>query len=614
MVTKKKTLTKDKPKRTRATESAKEIVEPPTPAAISEIPQPVRDFLKTTSIPKGFVNPKEIALADLKKRVTEFSLRPTVPLEKLLATVNRIKPVVRPEVELPEDVKESIPALKPQVRRFHGVKIPLYWFPLPRLSSRCADRFGYMSATATRTATRLPFNVANQALLGQLGNMMGDAGRDPNPASHNPADAGVSTIPAGFTYFGQFVDHDITFDVSSTLDADTDANTINNMRSPSLDLDSVYGRGPGLDPFLYVFPASGPDTAIKLLRGTNTSIGPGGPSNNGAASGMVQQTNWDVPRMASTNTAAIGDPRNDENLIVVQFQHAMLRFHNAVVDMLVAVGFAGDIFAEAKRIVTHHYQWAVVHDFLERVCGVAAVNAAMATVNAPIGSSFRMPVEFAVAAYRFGHSMIRDTYFVNFNFPNATLGQVFEFNRNPRLPVFSNWVVDFNAFFDTGVPVLTHNKARKIDSFMAHGLETLPGFSGMMAILATRNLRRGLALGLPSGQGMANEFGIAPMTAAQLTSGLPAAEIAVLNSSGGLLLNRTPLWYYVLREAAVLGGGNQLGPVGGRIVAETFVRILKRDAASYLNASGGFTPMLPSAVPGNFTVADLVTFAGVTQP
>ena len=113
---------------------------------------------------------------------------------------------------------------------------------------------------------------------------------------------------------------------------------------------------------------------------------------------------------------------------------------------------------------------------------------------------------------------------------------------------------------------------------------------------------------------MANAFGIAPMTAAQLTSGLPAAEVTLLNSSGGLLLNKTPLWYYVLREAAVLGGGSQLGPVGGRIVAETFVRILKRDASSYLNVPGGFSPILPSAAPGDFTVADLVRFAGVTQP
>jgi hypothetical protein len=180
--------------------------------------------------------------------------------------------------------------------------------------------------------------------------------------------------------------------------------------------------------------------------------------------------------------------------------------------------------------------------------------------------------------------------------------------------VLSNWVVDFNAFFDTGVTVPVDNKARRIDSIMATGLESLPGFAGLMAILATRNLRRGLALGLPSGQGMANSFGITPMTTAELTQGLPAAEVNVLNSSSGALLNKTPLWYYVLREAAVLGGGNQLGPVGGRIVAETFVRILKRDATSYLNVTSGFAPILPSATPGDFTVADLIAFAGVNKP
>ena len=582
-------------------------------ASTSNIPALVRTFLDQTSIPKGFANSSPLTLPDLRKSVTELGVRPTVSMEKLLASVNRVKPAPVAIEKLPEDVKASILTLKPSVKRFHGVKIPLYWFPFPGLSSACAEKFGYMSSAATRTATKLPFNVATQALLAQLGNLMGDAGRDPNISSHNPADAGVSSIPAGFTYFGQFVDHDITLDVSSTLDVATDANTINNMRSPTLDLDSVYGRGPGLDPFLYSFPPSGA-TAIKFQRGMNTNTGPGGPSNTGAPGGMVAQSNWDVPRITGTNTAVIGDPRNDENLIIVQFQHAMLRFHNAVVDLLLAASFAGDIFAEAKRIVTHHYQWAVVNDFLRRVCGAAAVSSAMATVSAPVGSAFRMPVEFAVAAYRFGHSMIRDRYWVNFNFINATLDQVFEFNRNPRLPVFSNWVVDFNAFFDTGVSVPVHNKARKIDSVLANGLETLPGFSGMMQILATRNLRRSLALGLPSGQGMASTFGIVPMTAAQLTSGLPAAEVAVLNSSAGLLLNKTPLWYYVLREAAVLGDGNQLGPVGGRIVAETFVRILKRDASSYLNVSGGFAPMLPSAAPGDFTVADLVSFAGVTQP
>jgi hypothetical protein len=164
------------------------------------------------------------------------------------------------------------------------------------------------------------------------------------------------------------------------------------------------------------------------------------------------------------------------------------------------------------------------------------------------------------------------------------------------------------------VSVPVHNKARRIDSFLANGLESLPGFAGLMAILATRNLRRGLAFELPSGQGMAGAFGITPMTTAELTQGLLPDELTVLNKNGGLLLNRTPLWYYVLREAAVLGGGNQLGPVGGRIVAETFVRMLKRDASSYLNVAGGFTPFLPSATPGDFTVADLIAFSGVNKP
>jgi hypothetical protein len=585
-----------------------------TPAAIADIPPSVARFLNEPAAPRDFVSPEPLELGDLRRRVDELDLRLTVSPQKLIETVNRIRPALTPVEEFPEDVRASLYALKARLRRFHGIKIPLYWFPLPWVISACADRFGYMSTATVRTATKLPFNAAMQALLGQLGEMMGDPGRDPNPGSNNPADPGVSSLPAGFVYFGQFVDHDITFDVSSTLDASVDANSINNMRSPSLDLDALYGRGPGLDPFLYAFPPSGPPTAIKFQLGTNTNIGPGGPSNNGGPGGMVTQTDFDVPRVPGSNTAIIGDPRNDENLIVVQFHHAMLRFHNAVVDLLLAASFSGDIFAEAKRIVTHHYQWAVVNDYLTMICGAAAISDAMNTVSAPVGSPFRMPVEFSVAAYRFGHSMIRDTYWVNFNFPFASLGQVFEFNRNPRLPVFTNWVVDFNAFFDTGVPVPVHNKARQIDSVLSPGLESLPGLAGVMAVLATRNLRRGLALALPSGQGLAKAFGVPSMSSAQLTSGLPAAEVAVLNTSGGVLLQKTPLWYYVLREAAVLGAGNQLGPVGARIVAETFVRILKRDASSYLNVAGGFTPMLPSAAAGDFTAADLVTFAGVTQP
>jgi hypothetical protein len=524
------------------------------------------------------------------------------------------KLVPKPEPTPPPDVARAVKALEPPVRRFHGTKVPLRWFPRPLLASTCADKFGYMFPASVRNASKLPFNATTQALLAQLGGLMGDPGRD----------AGAdSIIPAGYTYFGQFVDHDITLDVSSTIDAAQDATTINNMRSPALDLDSVYGRGPALDPYLYRFPSAGdPPTAVKMQLGQNRSTGAGGPRT--AANAPATPTNFDVPRVLngtntavteadSTFTAIIGDPRNDENVIVSQIHHAMLKFHNQVVDLLITAAFPGDIFAEAKKIVTQHYQWCVVHDFLPRVCGVAAVNAAIASVSAPVGSAFRMPVEFAVAAYRFGHSMIRNGYILNSSLPPSvsTLKGVFDFARVPRLPLFSNWAVDFNMFFNTAQPVgASFNNARRIDSVLANGLETIPGGSGIMAILAARNLRRGLALGLPGGQGAANVLGLTPLTAAQLTAGLPAAEVALLNGNGGILLSKTPLWYYVLREAAVQNGGNQLGALGGRIVAETFVRMLKRDADSFMNVAG-FTPSLPSSVPGTFMIADLLEFSGV---
>ena len=595
--------------RTRSTQRMQAAPAPDT-AQIKDLPAFVREqMLGPTSRAKKRV--ASLAPTESRQRLRDAGVPAEQASAQILEAAASISPKAAvPEKRLPEDIRATNRALEQQAHRFHGAKINLAWFPWRRLVSPCADKFGYLTPAHLRNATKLPFNAATKALLDKLGELMGNPGRDT---------AADSPIPAGFTYVGQFVDHDITLDVSSRLDVATNAETVNNMRTPALDLDSVYGEGPALDAFLYAFPSAGPPTAIKLQLGSNTNLGPGGPA--GSAGTMKAQVDFDVPRIhnpsnpgASTNTAVIGDPRNDENLIVGQLHHSMLRFHNKVVDTLLVAGFTGDIFVEARRIVTHHYQWAVVHDFLDRVCGTAAITAAMASVSAPPGSPFRMPVEFAVAAYRFGHSMIRDTYWVNFNFTAATLDQVFEFIRNPRLPVFSNWVVDFNAFFDTGVVVPVNNKARKIDSVLANGLEALPGFSGMMAILAQRNLRRGLALGLPSGQGVAKHFNLPAMTAAQIQQGLPADEVAILNANGGLLLKRTPLWYYVLREAAVLKGGDQLGPVGARIVAETFVRLLRRDRSSHLNVSGGFTPSLPSATPGTFTFADLVNFAGVTQP
>ncbi|MEC4003705.1 heme peroxidase family protein [Flavobacterium sp. SUN052] len=549
----------------------------------------------------------KVEIGELTKKMEKFNITPTIALDKFAFALKKINPnALVPLDKLPTDVKISLENLKNETRSFHGAKISLSWFPFPMVSSPCSDKFGYLTSSTVRQSSKLDFNIITIGLMNQLGNLMGASGRDSTISD--------SIIPSGYTYFGQFVDHDVTLDVSSNIDVSTDATTINNMRSPRLDLDNVYGRGPALDPHLYEFPSAGPSTAIKLKLGKNTNTGSGGPSTSGGGSGgMSIKLNADVPRVEGTNTAIIGDPRNDENLIVSQIQMTMLKFHNAVVDLVtisnLSGGFDGDIFIEAKKIVTQHYQWAVVNDYLVRICGASTVTTSLSSVVAPIDSAFSMPVEFSVAAYRFGHSIIRDNYWVTHNLINRPLSEIFSFIRKPNLPVNSNWVIDFNAFFDTGVVVPVNNKARKIDSVLSSGLSAIPGLA---VTLASRNLRRGLAMGLPSGQATATALGITPMTPAQLTSGLQPDELTILNSNGGLLLTKTPLWYYILREAAVLSNGNTLGPVGGKIVADTFIKMLKRDSESYLNKVGGFSPFLsPSGV---FTVADIIKFAGVNVP
>lgn len=547
---------------------------------------------------------KKITTKEIKDAIQRKNLNPTVPISELKTSLDKIeKQRATQEVkDEPAELRASQKMMNQNFKRFHGSRASLNWMPQRLTKSKCRNRFGYLSSGAVRRS-KLAFNSTNKCLLESLGHVLGNSGRESSLTE--------STIPAIYTYFGQFVDHDISLDVTSTLDAPVNANSINNMRTPALDLDSLYGDGPALNPFLYEFPNTGNPTAIKFKLGSNQIAGEGGPA--GTVGLMKEQTDFDVPRINGTNTAVIGDPRNDENLIVSQFHHSMLKFHNQTVDLLNTPG-AGDVFEEAKKAVTHHYQWVVIEDFLKRVCGPAAVNDALANISIGINASFRLPAEFSVAAYRFGHSMVRNEYWINFNFPFAPLSDVFTFIRGGNVPVLSNWVVDFNAFADTGVNVPVFNNARKIDTVLSNGLEALPGGSGIMAMLAARNLLRGLSYGLPSGQALATSMGITPMTNSQMVNGLHPDELNVLQMQGSRLLNTTPLWYYILREAAVLENGDRLGPLGAKIVADTFVRMLKRDPNSYINSTG-FTPFLP-ILPGtsDYEVKDILIFSGVTEP
>jgi hypothetical protein len=355
---------------------------------------------------------------------------------------------------------------------------------------------------------------------------------------------------------------------------------------------------------------------------------------------------FDVLR-TSDQTAIIADPRNDENLLVSQLHHAFLRFHNAVVEKLIADKGGSlnptdhvNLFSDARRIVLHHYQWMVMHDFLPRMAKPEVVTKVMTGgLKLFVNPTFIMPVEFSVAACRFGHSLIRDQYFVNIPLhgpgpdpanpgPNppfkngapATLAEIFQFNRVPLLPVFTNWVVDFNLFFparalppNTGV---RFNNARKMDSKLAKGLESLPGEpDNFMQMLAKRNLVRSLALGVPMGQAVARYMGVPVLTEAELLTNATDAEKALFRKFDGRLLRRTPLWFYVLKEAEVRENGDRLGVVGSRIVAETFWRILREDKASYVHTPN-FKPTLPrfgNRPAGDFDMTDLLHVAGVLE-
>jgi hypothetical protein len=418
--------------------------------------------------------------------------------------------------------------------------------------------------------------------LGKAGGLM-DAGSD-NPDN--------SDIPAGFTFLGQFIDHDITFDPTSSLERQSDPEAIHNFRTPLLELDNVYGSGPSASPHLYDATTGN----IKLL--------------------VDKDFPNDLPRNSQL-TALIGDPRNDENVIVSQIQLAFIKFHNTVIDRLQKLGVErGRIFEEAQRIVRWHYQWIVLTEFLPKIVGQDVVNEVLKNGrkfykwnNEPF-----IPVEFAVAAYRFGHSMIRPGYRANDVPPDGFRASIFNAELDPGLPDPDDLrggkraprrLCSLGLFFDTGTAGKEVQLSKRIDTRLSSPLFQLPGFPrptlpGNPASLAQRNLLRHVTFSVPSGQRVAKAMRIKP---------LDTKHFKDIDKLG--LAHETPLWFYILREAAVEREGRRLGPVGGRIVAEVFIGLLEGDRMSYVRQDPDWKPDL-GGKPGQFTMADLVKFCGAT--
>jgi hypothetical protein len=436
---------------------------------------------------------------------------------------------------------------------------------------------------------------------------------------------GAAGIPAGFTYLGQFVDHDLTFDKTNVmLDENVTPAMLVQARSPSLDLDSLYGAGPN-DPASEKFYEA---DKIHLKMGTTV-----------AAGGVPAKPGFDLPRGAGANAAQkrkaiIPDPRNDENLAVAQLHLAMIRFHNRVVDTLPSSVPPGQRFAKARQKVVKHYQWMLKTDYLPRICAPGVVNNVFNQgrkafeVGADPMSVPTMPIEFSVAAFRVGHSMIRAAYNWNRDFDAGagTLDWLFIFSAGSgdlggSLRLASNWIADWRRLFDFSennkpalvVPAAKFNRAMRIDTRLVDPLDLLPGFPPPdEGNLASRNLRRGRMVKLATGQQMVTFLKNKGVTLDKLTN----AEIRDGNNNGiGLgsftpaqrttLIQRTPLWFYVLREAEFNNG--RLKGVGARIVAETFHRAMEGSTHSIVR-DADFKPTLG---PNNqtFRMVDLLWFA-----
>ena len=446
---------------------------------------------------------------------------------------------------------------------------------------------------------------------------------DPALSRNNPDNP---TTTAGMTFLGQFLDHDMTFDATSRLGVATRPERSVNSRTPSFDLDSVYGRGPIADTHLY----EADRVKFKVEKTTEGGF-------------------EDLPRTA-TGAAIIPDPRNDEHVIIGGMQAAFLLFHNRVVDMLRDSGedlrlsfedtelaedalTAADaeafddfreaarlriVFAAARRLVTWHYQWIIVHEFLPTIVGSALVNEVLSggrRYYQPELGAASIPVEFQMA-YRFGHSVVRPSYRANlagnggqpffaFIFDPAGQGQLDPVDlrggcRAPRR--FVGW----QTFFNFGGSQAANVRPNKmIDTKISTPLFDLP--LGAIASgdpptsLPQRNLLRHLTWSLPSGQDIARAMDIPPLGPSQLRE-LAAFGVGFERS--------TPLWYYILKESE-LAGGTHLAGVGARIVAEVFLGLLAADPNAYPARNPRWRPTLPGRTPGSFSMVDLLSFAGV---
>jgi len=421
-----------------------------------------------------------------------------------------------------------------------------------------------------------------------------------------------SGIPAAYTYLGQFIAHDVSFDPTPLQARALDHDRIDNFRTPRLDLDSVYGRGPLVEPVFY------DKVGLRFVT-----------------------KGHDLPRFEGH--AVIADPRNDSHQIIAQLHAAFLGFHNhAVAHVLRDTALGGcrskahrrhskplarwfpqaretectgargcsykarhysdrlleghDAFLEAQRLTRWHYQWVVLHDYLPRLTGGKPCRTQRHILTGECDCRRKsgekcgelydykvkpfLPVEFTAAVFRIGHAMVRPDYKLNAGMaPLPLFAEKVTRSLAGERRIKREHAVDWRFF-------LENQRAMSFGPLLA------PSLLGVFVrdkqeSLARADLERGHRLGLPSGQDVARALGIAPV------------------DPGG----QDPLWYYVLRESNY---GTALGPVAERIIVEVLVGLLRADRESFLSKHPLWQPHL-TAKGADFGLADFLDYGGVAS-
>ncbi|WP_143103252.1 peroxidase family protein [Albimonas pacifica] len=488
--------------------------------------------------------------------------------------------------------------------------------------------FGYLF----RWAEDAPDDPDAEARLAALAQAMSEDECDPRRAA--------SDLPLIVPLFGQFLEHDLTAasDLRTTSGRSPESAPVRpraraeverslvNLRDGTLDLESLYGvdaaEGPLAGRIARLMREPGAEARLRLVapapsgrgrvarpadRGADLprlGLALGGDAETGISEAEIMAL---PPRLRLRRSflrdgavnparALTGDLRNDGHVLLAQLQVALARFHNRVVDELADRGDVapGALFETARREVRRHVQWLALNRWLPRLCD-PAVLARVRRAGAPFYVEMRngvrapgqrrqpAPLEWWAAAARFRLPMIPAEAPLNRFHPRAGLalqrratGAGIAGDRLPadRTANWSRLAVEPRAGGPRG--------ARAIGTHIAPDERHAPLFRD----LALATLRKGHALNLPPAQACAAELNMVYVDLVR-----PLSRQGLLGGHTGEAVRdgfeeRTPLWFYILREAEVQRDGRGLGQLGSAILAESIIGMIATDPDSIWRRRG----------------------------